>query len=529
MKSLIVVSLFGASALLGPRAGAQQMPTPYAPPSQLEQIPQPAPEAQGDGLALPTADEMPMPVGAESQQGYDPNSPNVLDYPPADLGPDDEIAQSYDDGYDAQAYTQFETALAPYGGWDYDSSYGYVWSPNVTIVGADFSPYATCGHWALTEYGWTWVSDWSWGWAPFHYGRWITRAGRWSWVPGSMWGPAWVSWRSGGGYVGWSPLPPRGVHLAGGYGAGSPWRFAPAASLGVTRPRFTSPRHLPGIFARTTVVSNDRLLTRGRWAVHINAGPTRGITARPVALSRVAPSVLPRVAVYPHRGLALSARPWIRTAEARRDVLTHGWHAGAPTVQPHTVGRAPGFGSSPTARAEVHAPSASWSQRPAPAYGSAAGHPHAFNSGWSAQSPAQSYGAPRGYGAESAYRPPAGGSRGPAPMPAYRAPGPAPAYHPPAYHPPTPSSSPAPRSFAPPSVPPSSGGFSHFGPPPGGGNHFGPPPGSGNHFGPPPGGGNHFGPPPGSGNHFGPPPGGGNHFGASGGSHFGGFGGGRRR
>ena len=168
------------------------------------------------------------------------------------------------------------------------------------------------------------------------------------------------------------------LRLAGGYGAGSPWRFAPAASLGTGRPTFISPRNLPGVFARTTVVSNDRLLTRGNWSVHVNAGPTRGIAARPVSLSRVAPAALPRVAVYPHPGVSLNARPWTRTPEARGDDLTHGWHAGAPASQPHTVGRAPAYGSSPAARAEVHAPSASWSQRPAPVYGSAGGNGHPY-------------------------------------------------------------------------------------------------------------------------------------------------------
>jgi hypothetical protein len=489
MKSLIVVSLFGGSVLLGLPAGAQQMPSPYAPPQQLQQMP--PPDTQVDGMALPTGEEMAVPPGADSPQEYDPNwqnhpdspnSPNAVDYPPADLGPDNEIAQSYDDGYDAQAYTQFQTALAPYGGWDYDSSYGYVWSPNVSVVGAGFSPYATCGHWALTEYGWTWVSDWSWGWAPFHYGRWITRAGRWSWVPGSMWGPAWVSWRSGGGYVGWSPLPPRGMRLAGGYGAGSPWRFAPAASLGAGRPIFVSPRHLPGIFARTTVVSNDRLLTHGGWSVHVNAGPTRGIVARPVSLSRVAPAALPRVAVYPHPGVSLNARPWIHPAEARGNLLTEGWHAAGPASQPHTVGRAPAFGSNPAARAEVRGPSATWSQRPTSAYG-AAGYGHPYNSGWSApatrtsSAPAMrpTYGAPSGYSGQNAYRAPMNAYHAPAAMPAYRAPAPASAYHAPApaYHVPAPSYAPAPRSFAPPSAPPSGGGFGHFGSAASAGSHFG--------------------------------------------------------
>ena len=479
MKSLIVVSLVGASVLLGLPAGAQQMPPPYAPPvaPQLHQPQvQQVPEGQAEGLPLPTADEVTVVPGTETQEGYDPNLQNPVDYAPADLGPDNEIAQSYDDGYDAQAYTQFESALAPFGGWDYDSSYGYVWSPSASIVGAGFSPYATGGHFALTEYGWTWVSDWSWGWAPFHYGRWITRAGRWSWVPGSMWGPAWVSWRSGGGYVGWSPLPPRGVHLAGGSGAGSPWRFAPVASLGAARPAFMSSRYLPAMFARTTVVSNDRLLTRGSWSVHVNAGPTRGIIARPVSLSRVAPSALPRVAVYPHPGVSLSARPWTRTPEARGDAMAQGWHAGTPAAQPRTLGRAPAYSSSPAARAEVRGPPAGWSQRPASTYGSAGGYGHPYNSGWSAPAPRPSYGAPSAYGAQNGYRAPVNAYHAPAPMPAYRAPAPAPAYHAP-----TPSYSQAPRSFAPPSAPPSSGGFSHFGSSSGGGSHFGP--SGGGHFG----------------------------------------------
>jgi hypothetical protein len=36
---------------------------------------------------------------------------------------------------------------------------------------------------------------------------WEPRFG-WLWTPGTVWGPAWVSWQYGGGYVGWAPLPP---------------------------------------------------------------------------------------------------------------------------------------------------------------------------------------------------------------------------------------------------------------------------------------------------------------------------------
>ena len=273
-----------------------------------------------------------------------------------------------------------------------------------------------------------------------------------------MWGPAWVSWRSGGGYVGWSPLPPRGVRLAGGYGAGSPWRFAPAASLGAGRPTFVSSRYLPGMFARTTVVSNDRLLTRGNWSVHVNAGPTRGITARPVSLSRVAPSALPRVAVYPHPGVSLSARPWTRTPEARGDVLTQGWHAGTPAAQPHTVGRAPAYGSSPAARAEVRAPSVGWSQRPAPGLRERRRLRPSIQ-----QRMVRAGDAPVLWRTERLRRPERvsrAGERVPRSRADARVPRPAPT---PAYRAPAPSYSQPRRRSAPPSAPPSSGGFSHFG------------------------------------------------------------------
>src|SRR5205814_5816393 len=70
---------------------------------------------------------------------------------------------------------------------------------------------------AYTDVGWTWVSYEDFGWATYHYGRWARLADYgWVWFPGSdlEWGPAWVSWRHGGGVVGWAPLPPRGPGIA---------------------------------------------------------------------------------------------------------------------------------------------------------------------------------------------------------------------------------------------------------------------------------------------------------------------------
>lgn len=106
------------------------------------------------------------------------------------------------------SYNDFYQHLAGYGQWIEDLEYGYVWSPNEDV---NFRPYYTNGHWLMTEYGNTWVSDYPWGWACFHYGRWtFDDYYGWLWIPGGQWGPAWVSWRNGDGFYGWAPLGPTG-------------------------------------------------------------------------------------------------------------------------------------------------------------------------------------------------------------------------------------------------------------------------------------------------------------------------------
>ena len=102
----------------------------------------------------------------------------------------------------------FYEELAPYGDWRPYESYGWVWYPDVD---GDWRPYTT-GYWAFTDdYGWVWVSSEPWGWIVFHYGRWFfdENYNGWAWAPDTEWGPAWVSWRSGDGFVGWAPLPPQ--------------------------------------------------------------------------------------------------------------------------------------------------------------------------------------------------------------------------------------------------------------------------------------------------------------------------------
>jgi hypothetical protein len=110
--------------------------------------------------------------------------------------------------------------LDRYGSWSSDNDYGPIWMPSVA---ATWVPYRD-GSWTwLDPWGWTWVDNAPWGYAPFHYGRWIQVRNRWAWAPGRridrpVWAPALVGWVGGAGWdvtfrdrtrgpgLGWYPL-----------------------------------------------------------------------------------------------------------------------------------------------------------------------------------------------------------------------------------------------------------------------------------------------------------------------------------
>lgn len=111
----------------------------------------------------------------------------------------------------AEVVTTYQTELQPYGEWVETREYGRCWVPRGRPAG--WRPY-TMGRWQYSDQReWMWVSEGDeadWGVVTYHYGRWYEEPSRgWVWVPGSTWAPAWVSWREGGGYCGWAPLPPR--------------------------------------------------------------------------------------------------------------------------------------------------------------------------------------------------------------------------------------------------------------------------------------------------------------------------------
>ena len=117
--------------------------------------------------------------------------------------------------------------LSAYGSWDNDSEYGRVWYPRSTP--ANWAPYRT-GQWQYVKpWGWTWVDEQPWGFAPYHYGRWANRNNRWAWVPPErearpVYAPALVAFIGGlelaltlgqqnRAPVGWFPLAPREAYV----------------------------------------------------------------------------------------------------------------------------------------------------------------------------------------------------------------------------------------------------------------------------------------------------------------------------
>ncbi|MFC3652094.1 DUF6600 domain-containing protein [Dyella humi] len=107
--------------------------------------------------------------------------------------------------------------LNQYGNWQQDDDYGAVWYP--TTVAADWAPYSL-GHWVwVGPWGWTWVDAMPWGFAPYHYGRWVHLRNRWGWIPcpprtRPIYAPALVAFVGigRGGPVGWFPLGPHEVY-----------------------------------------------------------------------------------------------------------------------------------------------------------------------------------------------------------------------------------------------------------------------------------------------------------------------------
>lgn len=194
--------------------------------------------------------------------------------------------------YVSREMTGYED-LDEYGDWSYVAGYGPCWRPRAVVVG--WAPYRF-GHWVYVgPWGWTWVEDEPWGFAPFHYGRWASVNGGWFWVPGPVvvrpvWAPALVAFVGGGpGFhfsagvgVGWFPLAPGEVFIPGYHVSR---RYVNNVNITNTTVNITKVTNVYNtvVVNRTTNVNNITYVNQ-----HVNNGVTvvsheTFVNARPVA------------------------------------------------------------------------------------------------------------------------------------------------------------------------------------------------------------------------------------------------------
>jgi uncharacterized membrane protein YgcG len=350
--------------------------------------PAPSEMAPEDATAGPA-----VPAPAPANPAFDPapgeDAQDVAEAPPNPDVPAEPTAGVTD--------PEIDTTLSGYGQWVDTDDYGQVWRPDATVVGVDFTPYESGGSWAYTDAGWAFACDYSWGWLPFHYGRWAWFHDYWGWVPGHRWGPAWVEWRHGGGFVGWRPMAPGARDRNGRdfrHGSGplvrdhrhaeqhdSHWRFATVPDFG--RPhirshlygnpaeglRVTSTVAAPPLRARTTVPARD--LMRSRFAAGGRATqPGSGRFGGPQQ-------------VRDHR--SSDPRAFQPPVQGDRPARVQPYNPPARTYQPPARSyNPPARNYRPPARTSSPPPSRSWS--PPPSSHSSSSSSHSSSSGSSSHS-----------------------------------------------------------------------------------------------------------------------------------------------
>jgi hypothetical protein len=169
-------------------------------------------EVNGGGQSFPVVSRQQVVVTGDEQIDY-----RLVAAPPSDVW--DQWCSTRDSREDQSVSARYVSREIPgyedldqNGAWSEEPEYGAVWMPS--SVSAGWAPYRD-GHWAwIAPWGWTWVDDAPWGFAPYHYGRWASIRGRWGWIPGPranrpVYAPALVAWVGGAGFatsVGWFPL-----------------------------------------------------------------------------------------------------------------------------------------------------------------------------------------------------------------------------------------------------------------------------------------------------------------------------------
>lgn len=214
--------------------------------------------------------------------------------------------------------------LDDYGDWRDDPSYGHVWFPN--RVEGGWAPYHT-GHWVwISPWGWSWVDDSPWGYAPFHYGRWVSVGGRWGWVAGpvavqAVYAPALVVFIGGGpggfgGNVGWFPLGPREVYVPSYHVSEAYVTRVNVSSTTVNVTQVTNVYRTTIINNTTTNITNITYANRSVQGAVVVVPQQAFVSAQPVARAAVTVSAQQiasaplsgRVAVAPTRASVMGAK-----------------------------------------------------------------------------------------------------------------------------------------------------------------------------------------------------------------------------
>lgn len=262
-------------------------------------------------------------VAPDAPDDYSPPPPDFQPPPPAGA-PEAAAAGQNENDVQAQqrAVEQFSPQLDPYGHWVDDPRYGRVWVPSRSVVGTEFVPYSTGGHWELTpDDAWLWSSDYPFGGITFHYGRWVWGSGSsWAWVPGYVYAPAWVDFHVGAaGYVGWAPLGPRFVWRNGMFLSVGLWRPAPVVYC-PTQYLFlrTMPRYVVRDRVRVRSISAQTHVVRPRYSGR--GGPAYLARGPSLREARIPASALPsrRVLAQPRLSPLSGASQRTRFESSRR-------------------------------------------------------------------------------------------------------------------------------------------------------------------------------------------------------------------
>lgn len=173
----------------------------------------------------------------------------------------------------------------------------------------------------IAPWGWTWIGDEPFGFAPFHYGRWAFVGGYWAWVPGPLvvrpvYAPALVAFVGGSGFgvtvgfgegltgVAWFPLGPRDVWVPG-------YHCSPryVQNVNVTNTRVVTVTQVTNVYndytVNRTVNANEYTYVRNVSALTVVDRETF-VNARPVskATIRVTPEQFERARVVENVPLA---------------------------------------------------------------------------------------------------------------------------------------------------------------------------------------------------------------------------------